>query len=94
MIFNVKSKLKNANKKSKIEAIQYNVENLNDVMDFVGFGNALWNPTSEELWIRNYIGDCIVKNGWYVIKRKDVGLCVVQSLVFDKVYEKCEQYED
>ena len=70
----------------QVEAIQYNTENLNDVIRFVGSRKASYCPLTQELWINTHIGDCIVKHGAYVVKRPE-GMCYpVSECIFKKIY--------
>lgn len=73
-------------KVSSVEAIQYNLENLNEIIEFVGEERVSWCPLSQELWINTHIGDCIVKDGYYVIKKQGVGCYPIAERYFHKIY--------
>lgn len=72
---------------NSVEAMQYTMENLNDVLNFVGYGNGQWNTRAEELWIKTHIGDVVVPKGFYVVKRNGFGLYALPQNVFHKIYE-------
>lgn len=76
--------------KEPVEAIQYTIDNLNEIIRFVGEERVRWNCCSEELWIDTPIGDVLVRNGAYVIKRKQVGTYPLSQNAFHRLYKKTE----
>lgn len=82
------------NKKQTVEAIQYNVGNLNDVIRFVGSEKANWCPLSQELWINTHIGDCLVRDGYYIVKKQEVGYYPLAERFFHKIYVEEEMSEE
>lgn len=73
-------------RKPSIKAIQYNVENLNEVIEFVGIDNISYCPLSQELWIKTHTGESKVHNGYYVVKKQGVGCYPIAERYFHKIY--------
>lgn len=76
--------------KETVEAIQYTVDNLNDVIKFVGADKVRWNCLSEELWIDTHKGDTLVRDGAYVVKKNPVGAYPLSHNLFHRLYKKVE----
>lgn len=74
--------------KESIEAVQYTVANLNDIIYFVGGDNVRWNCCSEELWIETSLGDRLVRKGDYVVKKSNKKPYPMSSNMFTKLYRK------
>lgn len=73
-----------------VEAIQYTLNNLNDIIGFVGSEKVHWNCLSEELWIETHAGYMLVRKGAYVVKRQQVGVYPLAPNLFQKLYKKVE----
>ena len=82
------------NKKQTVEAIQYQVGNLNDVIRFVGSEKANWCPLSQELWINTHNGDYLVRDGYYIVKKQEVGCYPLAERFFCKIYVEEEVKEE
>ena len=82
------SKMKTS--KETIEAIQYTVDNLNEVINFVGADKVRWNCCTEELWIDTHQGDVLVRNGAYVVKKNQVGAYPLSYNLFHRLYKRVE----
>ena len=53
-----------------VEAIQYTVCNLNEIIAFVGSENVEWCPSSQELWVTTSRGTYLVPKGSYIVKKQ------------------------
>ena len=73
-----------------VEAIQYTLNNLNDIIGFVGSEKVRWNCLSEELWIETHAGCVLVRKGAYVVKRQQVGVYPLAPNLCQKLYKKVE----
>lgn len=73
-------------KKKTMKAIQYNVENLNDVINLVGSENVLWCPLTQELWIITEVGQSLVRDGYYIVKKQDKKGYPLPERLFNKIY--------
>lgn len=70
----------------KVEALQYTFGNLNDIIKFVGEDNALWNSTTEELFISTLEGTMRVLVGSYVIKSVRGEFYPCHEKIFEETY--------
>lgn len=75
-------------KSEAIEAIQFHLEDLNTVINFVGCENVMWSSYSESLWVKTNTGDKLVQNGDWVIKKSKKGYAILPNVDFIKLYEK------
>lgn len=73
-----------------VEAIQYTVANLNDIISFVGSEKVRWNCLSQELWVTTHAGDMLVRKGAYVVKKRQVGAYPLSHNIFHRLYRKVE----
>lgn len=73
-------------RKLSIKAIQYNMENLNEVIEFVGVDKISYCPLSQELWIKTHSGDVIVRNGHYIVKKQGGGCYPIAERYFHRIY--------
>ena len=76
--------------KEPVEAIRYTVDNLNEVIKFIGTERVRWNCLSEELWIETHAGEILVRKGAYVIKRKQKKVYPLPQRIFQRLYKKAE----
>ena len=56
------------NKPIKVATVKYTVDNLNEIINFVGAENADWYPSAEALYINTLEGYMIVLPVSFVIK--------------------------
>lgn len=71
-----------------IEAVQYSVDKINDIVDFVGEENVLIDLDGARTFIRTLDGDMPVSEGDYVIKEVNGGFYTCKPDIFEKTYEK------
>lgn len=74
------------NKRNKYQAMQYSIENLNEAIAFIGVDKANWCPITQELWINTHIGDCLVREGAYIVKKPNVGCYPLSERHFHRLY--------
>lgn len=74
------------NKRNKCQSMQYSIENLNEAIAFVGVDKANWCPITQELWINTHIGDCLVHEGAYIVKKPNVGCYPLSERHFHRLY--------
>lgn len=73
----------------KLKAIQYNGDNIKEVLEFVGLNNIMSNYTvmlvvyTRNGWVKVYEGDWVAK--------KKGEIFVVDRDTFDDLYEKVEE---
>lgn len=87
----MKYRIKTMQRRKPVEAIQYNLENLNSVISFAGSSNVLWKPRAEELSIVSLGRTMKVDRGNYVVKRYDGELFIIGKRAFERAYEKVER---
>lgn len=87
----MKYRIKTMQRRKPVQAIQYNLENLNSVIGFAGSNNVLWKPRAEELSIISLGRTMRVDNGSYVVKRYDGELFIIGKRAFERAYEKVER---
>ena len=76
--------------KEPVEAIRYTVDNLNEVIRFIGTERVRWNCLSEELWIDTQMGEILVREGAYVVKRKQDKTYPLPQRIFHRLYRRAE----
>ena len=75
-------------KSEVVEAIQFHIEDLNTIIDFVGCENVMWSSLSESLWVKTSTGDQLVKGGDWIVKKGRKGYAILPNVDFTKLYEK------
>ena len=70
----------------KVATVRYTVDNLNEVIDFVGAENADWYPSAEVLYINTLEGKMIVLPNSVVIKGPKGEFYPCRGDIFDETY--------
>lgn len=87
----MKYRIKTMSKRKPIEAVQYNMENLNAIIKLIGSSKVQWQPRAEELSVISLGRVMKVDRGSYVVRRHDGEVFVIGKQAFEKAYERVER---
>lgn len=72
--------------KTLVEAIQYTVCNLNEIIAFIGSENVEWCSSTQELWVTTPRGTYLVPKGSYIVKKQKKEYYLLAERYFSKLY--------
>ncbi|HEW1296601.1 TPA: hypothetical protein VZ614_001631 [Streptococcus pneumoniae] len=72
-----------------VEAVQWNVNNHKEVIDFAE--NKIWFDALGNIWIATLEGDMVAKKGDYIIKGVQGEYYPCKLDIFAETYEKTEE---